>query len=166
MKQHNPIILDGKAIERFFSKIEKKSSEECWCWTGLKNTKGYGQITINSKKYIAHRVSWVLYNGAIPEGLLVCHTCDNRLCLNPMHLFLGTNKDNMRDMVEKGRSGAGEKHGNHKLTEKEVIEIREKYIPYKYTQSKLAKEYCVTQAAIYYILKYINWPHTNEETGG
>ena len=160
------IKLSSKGIERFWNKVNKKNDDECWEWTANTLARGYGRICINNKMYLAHRVSWVIHNGAIPDhnsyhGICVCHTCDNPCCVNPAHLFLGTNKENLQDMQKKGRlvNHKGEKHGSHKLTEKEVIEIREKYIPYKYTQSKLAKEYGVTQVEIYYILKYITWKH-------
>lgn len=92
--------------DRFFKHVNKTDS--CWLWTASKNHKGYGQFGIGSRKNIkmvkAHRASWILHNGEIPEGLFVLHTCDIRHCVNPAHLFLGTNADNMCDMISKGRS--------------------------------------------------------------
>lgn len=91
-------------MTRFWNKVAIKSSSECWIWQGAKfRDQGYGRIIINYKDVRAHRVSWELVNGPIPSGLLICHHCDNRLCVNPKHLFLGTHKDNNQDCVNKGR---------------------------------------------------------------
>ena len=94
--------------ERFWSKVDK--SGDCWIWTAYKRPDGYGQFGFEGTQHKAHRVSWVLANGTIPEGLHVLHRCDVRECVNPEHLFLGTNTDNMRDMIEKGRQSKGLKH--------------------------------------------------------
>jgi hypothetical protein len=84
--------------KRFFERFNESSS--CWNWTGGKNDKGYGRL---GNKY-AHRISWEIHNGKkIPEGMFVCHHCDNPSCVNPSHLFIGTQKDNMRDMINKNR---------------------------------------------------------------
>jgi len=87
-------------MNRFFDKVHKTDS--CWNWTASTRN-GYGAFKINGKVEGAHRVSWVLNNGEIPEGLFVCHKCDNPRCVNPEHLFLGTASDNMKDCYNKGR---------------------------------------------------------------
>ena len=89
--------------ERFFSFVSVGSADACWPWTGRKFENGYGQFKLGSKCRKASRVSWELHNGPIPEGKYVLHRCDNPPCVNPTHLFLGTHKENMSDMVAKGR---------------------------------------------------------------
>ena len=108
--------------DRFWSKVRKTSF--CWIWTAGKFSQGYGGFKINGKTEKAHRISWTLTYGEIPDGLDVLHDCDNRPCVRPNHLFLGTHQDNMTDMVNKGRSKKGESNGRAKLTQKEVLQLR------------------------------------------
>jgi hypothetical protein len=91
--------------ERFFEKVAIIPFHDCWEWVAAKNEKGYGKFSIGTThtNLKAHRVSWMLANGSIPDGLFVCHRCDNPGCVRPDHLFLGTPKDNMIDKVRKGR---------------------------------------------------------------
>ena len=89
-------------MQRFFDKINK-SEDGCWLWTAGGRGTGYGAIKYNGKIVDAHRVSWILHFGEIPEGMFICHKCDVRKCVNPDHLFIGTHKDNMQDCIKKGR---------------------------------------------------------------
>lgn len=134
----------------FWRHVDKRSSEECWNWQGwiqkLPGGRGggYGKFTPNhTKSYLPHRFAWILAHGQIPEGLLVCHKCDNRACCNPAHLFLGTHRDNSQDSVKKGRWLSGERSPRAKLTDSQVAEIRRRY-----TRSRgvgaLAKEFNIS----------------------
>ena len=160
------IELTEEVIERFWDKVDVRGEDACWEWLAYKEASGYGQFSIKGIMYKVHRVSWVLHNGEIPEhdsfhGICVCHTCDNRACVNPSHLFLGTHKENMQDMVAKHRGVdcTGEKSGMHKLTELQVIEIRKKYVPHVYTLAMLAKEYGVDSTNISCIITRKTWKH-------
>jgi hypothetical protein len=86
-----------------FEKYFAKNSNNCWIWTGAKNYNGYGRFKYKKKMYGAHRFAYILYKEDIPEELCVCHTCDNPSCVNPDHLWLGTRKENNKDMIRKGR---------------------------------------------------------------
>lgn len=92
-----------RMVARFWESVEKGPGDACWEWTGHANRSGYGRVTRRGRDLFAHRYSWELANGPIPDGLIVCHRCDNPPCVRPEHLFLGTHSDNMRDAQRKGR---------------------------------------------------------------
>ena len=93
--------------EKFLIRCIPVTESGCWIWTGSMSSGGYGQVKIGGKLHRAHRVAWTIFKGPIHDGLMVCHRCDVRDCVNPEHLFLGTAKDNFQDCLKKGRMGKG-----------------------------------------------------------
>ena len=94
----------GTPLDRFLDRVQKQESG-CWVWTGANNGLGYGVMRLGLKQVYAHRFSYEQFVSPIPDGLCICHKCDNPRCVNPDHLFLGTQKDNMQDCSRKGRCG-------------------------------------------------------------
>jgi hypothetical protein len=119
-------MRDSALESRFFAKVRKSSTSECWEWTGACRNRGYGAIKIAGRHEQAHRVAYLLYVGEIPAGMFVLHRCDNRKCVKPAHLFLGTHADNMRDMHQKGRNvpPRGAQQWASKLSPERVAAIR------------------------------------------
>ena len=149
-------------VEKFWSRVDKSSA--CWEWTSHKDTKGYGRVNIRGVETKAHRYSWELHNGPIPEGdwcgtTCVCHSCDNPACVNPAHLFLGTHQDNMADMVKKERQTKGTDVNTNKLSAEDVNEIREHYDSGLFSQQEIANYYNVAQTNISAIIRYESWGH-------
>ncbi len=145
--------------ERFWSKVDKGLlSEGCWIWTASQSDWGYGYFSVDGRMKKAHRVSWTIVNGEIPEGLHVLHRCDNPPCVNPSHLFLGTHQDNMADHVAKGRtSGAsGEHNGRARLSIAEVRKIRER-LAAGLAQKDIAGEFGVCQQSVSAINRRSTW---------
>lgn len=135
-------------IERLIAKTEAMESG-CWNWVGTtvgSKTHRYGHFRLDGKLILAHRASWLLHGGEIPNGLHVLHRCDNPLCVNPKHLFVGTRSDNMMDMTAKGRHPypLGETHHRAKLTNDEVRAIRASV----QSHNQLARAYGVTKRTI------------------
>lgn len=109
-------------IERFMKKILK--DESCWLWQGAMRKDGYGAVRIDSKLYCSHRASYLLFNGPLSSGQVVRHTCDNKRCVNPAHLISGTQADNMKDRMERGKAGYGEMNSMVKLTDEQIAAIK------------------------------------------
>lgn len=143
-------------ISRFENMVTPEPMSGCHLWTGTEN---YGVLSVSGTPYFAHRLSWVIYNGAIPDGMNVLHRCDVSCCVNPQHLFLGTQLDNVRDMDAKGRRKSnptrGERHPRHKLTKHDVLAIRSS----DELASTLAARMGVSDTLIYGIRKRTHWPH-------
>lgn len=143
-------------INSFWSKVHK--SDGCWTWLAATNRKGYGIFRVGNKNVLAHRFSYQIYKGEIPDGILTLHRCDNPACVNPAHLFLGTHLDNVHDCISKGRYYTGRhdgEHGKHKLTAIQVREIREN--PSGLSHRALAKKYSVSKGTITFIMNNQTW---------
>jgi hypothetical protein len=151
---------------RFWLKVEVPAGfTGCWLWTGALTRSGYGRMAVNEygepkRLAQAHRVAWELFNGSIPEGLNVLHQCDTPPCVNPGHLFLGTQADNVADMVTKGRHGhgrvVGEEHPRAKLSAAQVAEIRVRHAAGE-TGRILAREFGVGDSQMSRIVRGQSW---------
>jgi len=142
----------GTPIQRFFDNIKFPSDlSSCWIWIGCNNGNGYGRLIIDNKKVFAHRFSYELFIKPIPKKMFICHHCDNPQCVNPDHLFIGTQKDNMQDMIKKNRCTYS------KVTIKEVLEIRKLYVLKDIAYKQLAKKYSVTEQTIKDIVNKKTW---------
>jgi len=152
--------------ERFWTKVNKSGPDDCWLWIRTKSG-GYGYVWgDDGKMKIACRVAWQLTYGDIPIGMSVLHTCDNPPCVNPAHLFLGTQLDNMRDAKTKGRIKNSPRYGEDshlaRLTACDVRNIRSECAKGDVSQTALAKFFAVSEAAISLIKSGENWAHLSE----
>jgi hypothetical protein len=153
--------IRGTLKERFWPKVIRGDS--CWEWQGAKDPSGYGRVKVGDGTKLAHRVAWELTSGPVPDDLFVLHHCDNPSCCRPDHLFLGTNQDNMTDMVAKGRYKArhnlpnGERQHLAKLTEEQVRLMRSLH-PGR-TATSLAHEFGVSVATACKVIRHETWRH-------
>jgi len=150
--------------ERFWSKVQK--TDQCWLWTGAKTNGGYGKIRINGTNRPAPRVAWEFENGSLPIGYEICHHCDNPSCVRPDHLFAGTRKDNVQDMIQKGRRsssahGSGERHGMAKLTNDQVVEIRQRKANGE-SAKELSEKFSINRSTVHDIVTGKSWKHILE----
>ncbi len=142
-----------------------KNEPKCIAWPFGRDGHEYGAVMVKGKMAVVHRVAWGMTFGPIPEGLACCHRCDNPPCFNPYHLFLGTQLDNIRDAISKGRfknlpeNEKGSLNGNSKLNERDIIKIREIYATGDVSQYAIAKMYGVCQGTISQILVKRIWTH-------
>ena len=137
---------------------------DCWIWSQSIQGGGYGNCFVDGRVSRAHRVSYEIHKGPIDKGLLVCHTCDNRACINPDHLFLGTHADNTADMIAKNRMKVGDDLPNAKLCPDKIREVRAALdqMPKTHTIRKFAKKFGVSRWAISEIVYGRNWKHVND----
>ena len=161
------MMIVAQNIERRFFRYAIQQ-DGCWGWSGKGLCRGYPLIRTTTQSYRANRVSWMIHRGIIPEGMHVLHHCDNPICTNPDHLFIGTHLDNINDMIAKGRGvfqvapeklrHAGSEHGNSKLTEHDVIEIRNLRAG-GMRQWEIAKRFGITRGNVGHIVRRQAWAH-------
>ena len=166
-RKRNGISLTAKGRyertleERFNEKVDKGESyllwQDCWLWTASKNEYGYGKIMADGKVKHAHRVAYELYVAPIPDGMLVCHHCDNPSCVNPEHLYIGSHSENIQDRDERGRTQRGETHVRAKLTEVDVLKIRS--LCKVRTRRRLGKMFGVSYGTISCVINRQTWKH-------
>jgi hypothetical protein len=152
--------------DRFWLKVDRRGPDECWPWTGGVNTYGYGTCGYNGKLTNASRVAYIMANGDIEnEGMVVCHKCDNPICCNPAHLWLGTPADNLRDCREKGRQrykyGAEHHRVNAKLTPEKVREARKLYSE-GVSQSEIGRRWGIHSSVISRAVRGECWKHVTD----
>jgi hypothetical protein len=140
--------MQETVIERFMKFVSPEPTTGCWLWTGVVTVRiprpsllGYGRFTICGFKHVAHRASWLIFKGRIPDGMCVCHKCDTSLCVNPEHLFLGTYADNVRDAMAKGRHVIS---SPRKLTDAQYEAIRNAIG----SQRQIAKQFNISQTHV------------------
>lgn len=151
-----PLVMKT-TYERFIEKI--KIVDECWEWISSSDGR-YGFFKFENLNYRSHRMSWMLHFGEIPQGMLICHKCDNMICVNPDHLFLGTQKDNVRDCIKKSRMNrpTGEKNNLSRFKESDIHEIRNLYLE-GISSHEIAEKYSTSPSEICDILRCKIWKH-------
>lgn len=149
------IVLDRKKITNVLSKIE---FGDCWNWTGWLDKNGYAYVSYKNRQINAHRFFYAWCCGEVPKGKVVRHTCDNRKCVNPEHLILGTMLDNSQDMIQAGRSMCGEKNAASVLTDEKVLEAARLYES-GWSLARLCEKYNVHGSTMLYAISGKTWKH-------
>lgn len=145
---------DWPFADRLWSKTDKAGPDDCWEWKGS-TTKGYGVMSARGRQQYVHRLSYELANGPIPPRKVICHRCDNPLCVNPAHLFAGSHLDNSQDAITKGRHAYGERSGMSKLRNADIPVIRDRL--QSETPTQIANDFGVSSAAIAMIQAGKTW---------
>lgn len=160
-RRNNEIKLNEKDIERFWRGVDKRGQDECWEWQKCRTKGGYGVMNVRRKILHCNRIGWTIENGRIPDGMIICHKCDNPSCCNPNHLFVGTDLDNCRDREMKGRGHdrTGGNHGRATTNEHAVILMRQIYSSGKYTHKKIAEMFKIKHSAVSDIMLRRCWNH-------
>jgi hypothetical protein len=147
-----------KTIERFMEKV-LIPDKGCWIWNAFKNKEGYGLFRYGNKIALAHRISYEIFDRKPASSELVCHHCDNPSCVNPKHLFLGTDRTNSDDKIRKKRHLFGSKFPQSKIDESTAIKIRKEYFVKNMTTRELSKKYGIAHSGISNVITYKNWRH-------
>lgn len=153
-------VISEKQILRFWTNVQLKADlDKCWKWLRTKDEAGYGMVNLNYVTYRSHRVAFFIHNAIDPIGKFVCHSCDNTSCCNPNHLFLGTPADNFDDMEIKGRNfiPVAENNGMSKLSNGNVLKIREIFANGNISRRQLAELYNIDYSTMCKILKNKAW---------
>jgi hypothetical protein len=159
MERDMPKAYSSSALLYLFESVKAHGdSDECLVWPRPHRPDGYSAFNVSGNTVYVHRLSFIIFVGN-PRNSLVLHKCDNRSCYSPRHLFLGSQNDNKQDAVAKKRHAHGETHARHKLTEKQVREIRSLHSQGGWTLRRLAQKYCVSNGAIQNLLNGKNWRH-------
>ncbi len=153
----DPTKRESRAVLRFFDKVGEPDSNGCWPWLAgrRRGRQGYGEFFYRGRGMPAHRWSYAYHIGPIPEGMWVLHHCDNQPCVNPAHLFVGDNNDNIADRQAKGRQARGEMQGNSKLTTDDVLAIRASSQPL----GVIAERYGVSYTHVWRVRARVDWKH-------
>ena len=150
--------MQMKALpQRFWPKVDRGTPDECWEWQAAVKSNGYGQIQVDGKPEYAHRVAVKLDDRDLPDDMQVNHHCDNRSCVNPKHLYIGTQQENRQDAVDRERTATGEDNGSSKLDWQDVGAIRRDYALTSKTQYDLADKYGTTHGHISKIVRGLTW---------
>lgn len=146
-------------IEKYKSLFEEKviKQEGCWGWKSFIDSTGSGVLSSKKNRLSAYRASWIIHCGPIPEGLLVLHKCHNRICTNPEHLYLGTNKDNTRDMMLAGRGNFNQQNSKNAKLNKEKVTLIKSLISQGISLTKIARQFLVSRGTIQDIVRKKTW---------
>jgi hypothetical protein len=154
-------LVPAARREKFLDKCIPEPNSGCWLWMGTLFASGYGECYAFGKREVASRAAYREFVCDIPDGLFVRHTCDNRICVNPDHLLVGTQMQNVQDMVDRNRQARGERGGNVRLTESQVRAI----LATPLSQRKTAKQYGISQAHVSLIRRRKIWKHLDLNEG-